>query len=214
MNGKKKIFEEIEKHLMEDKKPSLYFEELIKLPIFAKVHPFTLISDLTNIPQSPLHHPEGSVWNHTLLVVDNAAERKKNSENSKVFMWSSLLHDLGKVPTTKIRHGKITSYDHDKWSEKLSAEFLREFTTDDDFIHEVSKMARWHMQILFVVKDLPYADIKGMLADVPLSEISLLSLCDRLGRGGMTDDKQREEQEDVRLFVEKCEEFLKKVCRI
>ncbi len=38
-------------------------------------------------------------------------------------MWGALLHDLGKAPTTKIRKGKITSYDHDK----VGAELVRNF---------------------------------------------------------------------------------------
>lgn len=213
MDSKKELFHEIDRRLMGDDRPSLYLNELMKNDLFLQEYPFTLISDLVNVHQSPQHHPEGSVWNHTMLVVDNAARRKETSENPRVLMWSTLLHDLGKAPTTKVRKGRITSYDHDKWSEKLAVKFLKEFMDDQDFIRKVAKMVRWHMQILFVVKELPFAEIEKMLADVTISEIALLSLCDRMGRGGMTKKKETEEQENVRIFTMKCEAFAARACK-
>ena len=205
-------FEEFDKHLMEDKRPSEYFNAVLKEnKLFLEVYPFTMLGDLIKVEQSPVHHPEGSVWNHTMMVVDNAAERKEKSEDRRAFMWAALLHDLGKTPTTKVRRGKITSYDHDKWGETMSSKFLREFTEDDRFVRKVSKMVRWHMQILFVVKDLPFADIKKMAEETSIDEIALLSLCDRLGRGGMTEEKEREEQSNIEIFLEKCKKYIDKI---
>ena len=107
-----------------------------------------------------------------MLVVDNAAKARDKSSHPQVLMWGALLHDIGKAPTTKIRNGRITSYDHDKVGEELSKEFLSQFTNDMDFIDSVSKLVRWHMQLLFVTKKLPFADIKSMLKDVPVNEIA------------------------------------------
>jgi len=201
-------FIEIDDHLMSDNHPSTYITELSKTGLFNEKYPYTLLGDLMKVPQSPIHHPEGSVWNHTMLVLDHAAERKYLSQNLKVFMWSALLHDLGKADTTKLKKGKITAYDHDKWGEKLSAKFLKEFTSDDEFINQVSKMVRWHMQILFVAKGLPFADIGRMASEVSIDEIALLGLCDRLGRGHMTVDKTQEEERNIKLFLEKCNKYL------
>ncbi|HVJ49986.1 HDIG domain-containing metalloprotein [Desulfitobacterium sp.] len=201
-------FIEFDAHLMNDNKPSTYIRELSKTGIFEVKYPYTLLGDLRKVPQSPKYHPEGSVWNHTMLVLDNAGERKHLSKNQKVLMWSALLHDLGKAPTTQLRKGKITSYDHDKCGERLSIEFLKEFISDDQFINQVSKMVRWHMQILFVTKGLPFADIRRMVAEVSIDEIALLGLCDRLGRGEMTFDKKQEEERSIKTFLEKCTNYL------
>jgi len=201
-------FIEFDAYLMSDNKPSSYFTELRKTGIFEVKYPYTLLGDLVKVPQSPKHHPEGSVWNHTMLVLDNAAERKHLSQNPKVLMWSALLHDLGKASTTKLTKGKITSYDHDKLGERLSVNFLKEFTNDVEFINYVSKMIRWHMQILFVTKGLPFADIGGMAAEVSIDEIALLGLCDRLGRGDMTMEKKNEEEGSIKTFLEKCHKYL------
>lgn len=197
------LFHEMDKHLMEDEAPSEYLDSLQKNGLLGS-YPFTMLSSLERIEQSPKHHPEGNVWNHTLLVVDQAALRKDKSSNKRVFMWSALLHDLGKVPTTKVRKGKIIAYDHDRMGAVLAADFLRFFGEDQGFIKKVTAMVRWHMQILYVVKDLPFADIKGMLAEVDLGEIALLCYCDRLGRGDMDRDKAVKEEENLKKFIEIC----------
>ncbi|MEL1134299.1 HD domain-containing protein [Desulfitobacterium sp. THU1] len=201
-------FQEIDNQLMKDNKPSDYIIELSNTGIFETEYPFTLLGTLKNTPQSPKHHPEGSVWNHTLMVLDNAAERKHNSKSPQVFMWAALLHDLGKAPTTRIRKGRITSYDHDLEGEMLASQFLSELTQDAQFIQQVAKMVRWHMQILFVVKGLPFANVKKMAAEVSIEEIALLGLCDRLGRGEMNQEKKQEEEQTIEKFLIRCREIL------
>jgi len=147
--SKEDIFNEMNYHLMYDEKPSKYFNDIVEFPIF-KEYPFELLYKLKEAEQSPKYHPEGNVWNHTMLVVDHAARRKAKSIDEKIFMWAALLHDIGKPGTTKNRKGKITSYDHDKLGAELVKDFLNEFITDDKFIEDVSVLVRWHMQIAFI----------------------------------------------------------------
>ena len=52
------------------------------------------------------------------------------------------------------------------------------------------------MQPLFVNKNLPF------------KEIALISLCDRLGRGGMSEGKREEEIKAIDLFIEKCSNYM------
>jgi putative nucleotidyltransferase with HDIG domain len=199
------IFKEFNLHLMEDKMPSLYFNFSIKNEIYDYVYPLTMLRDLISTPQSPKYHSEGSVWNHTMLVIDEAAKRKNLSNDVKVFMWAALLHDLGKAPATKLKNGRITSYDHDIKGEKLCIEFLSEFNCEKQFVKDVSLLVRWHMQTLFTSKKLPFGNLKQMMREVDYREIALLSLCDRLGRGDMTSEKIREEEHKIEEFINKCE---------
>ena len=201
----KQAFEEFDQHLLEDEVPSRYFETMLRQGLFYKVYPFTMLGDLVKTPQSVQHHPEGNVWNHTMMVVDRAAFHRKESGSPRIFMWSALLHDLGKPDTTRTRKGKITAYDHDKLGEKLAIKFLAPLTEDNGFIEAVAKMVRWHMQTLFVVKDMPFADVPTMLQQVKLEEIALLSLCDRLGRGKMTVEKETHERESIKQFIQKSQ---------
>lgn len=197
-------------HLCQDKQPSLFIEKKLQDQALSSSHPFTMLSDLKQVEQSVQHHPEGSVWKHTMLVVDRAAERRHLSQDPRILMWAALLHDLGKFPATKIRKGRITAYDHDKMGEGLAAEFLSEFTEDKKFIERVAKMVKWHMQMLFVVKGWSFADLPHMVKEVPIHEIALLSLADRLGRGGMDEQAIQEEFENLEHFLKKCNQQLEK----
>ncbi len=194
---------EINNHLLMDEKPSEYFNSILDVPIFQE-HPFCMLYNLKKAEQSPVHHPEGNAWNHTMLVVDYAANKKHQSKNEKVFMWASLLHDIGKPPTTKVRKGKITSYDHEKVGAVMAREFLEKFTTDESFINDVCSLIRWHMQILHVVKNLPFGNIKDMKEETDVNEVALLGYCDRLGRKNPDVEK---ETHNIEVFLKKCMDF-------
>lgn len=195
------LFSEIETHLLNDKKPSEYLNSLKGNETFEKAGPFVMLGRLSQVEQSPKYHPEGSVWNHTLMVVDLAAGYRRYSGDMRVFMWSALLHDVGKAVTTKMRKGRITSYYHETEGQRMATEFLRHFTDDERFINSVSMMVKWHMQALHFSKDGVKKSKNNMLSEVPLRDITLLNLCDRLGRGGMTEEKVKEEKENLKLFV-------------
>lgn len=207
MAVKKKLFEEIQAHLLEDDAPSVYFNNICGKDIFRE-EPFFLLSRLKEVPQSPKHHPEGSVWNHTMLVVDEAARQKDKSGNPLAFMWAALLHDIGKADTTSCEKGRITAYNHERLGARQAEDFLKIFVEDQALICHITALIRWHMQILFVVRSMQFADIKGMLKDVSLEEIALLGYCDRMGR--LNADRKTEE-ENLRIFTAKCRDFITEI---
>lgn len=200
MREKIELFHEIDKHLMEDAIPSKFMNKASNDPMFLE-YPFVLLIDLKGANQSPKHHPEGNVWNHTMLVLDQAAIVKNKSKNPNVFMWAALLHDIGKPGTTKVKKGRITSYDHERLGAELTRKFLSEFSFNQDTISSITALVRWHMQILFVVNDLPFADIKSMKEEVDINEVALLGWCDRMGRG-IADSKK--EEKNIKIFLNKC----------
>ena len=200
MESIKQLFDAIELHLMEDACPSQFLNMISDETLF-RTYPFDMLVKLKTVEQSPIHHPEGNVWNHTMLVVDEAAKVKNESKDSRAFMWAALLHDIGKYLTTKIRKGKITSYDHDRAGANLAKEFLTEVTDDDEFIDKVVALVRWHMQILFVVNNLPFANIREMKKQADVNEIALLGKCDRFGRLNVN---RKKENEIIQLFMRKC----------
>lgn len=198
-NGLDTLYAEIEYHLLNDEHPSAYLNKIYNN---LKQYPFTMLHKLKQTMQSPKHHLEGNVWNHTLLVVDEAAKIKSESKNPQVFMWAALLHDIGKVTTTKNRKGKITAYGHDKVGATFAREFLLHFTEDERFIKEVCGLIQYHMQILFVQNKLPFADIEGMKRHTDFHEVGLLGLCDRLGR---LNSNLEEEKKNIEIFLQECE---------
>ena len=190
------LFEEMDVHLQKDDRPSEYLEKAGESELFLHF-PFEMLHRMKKTKQSPKYHPEGNVWIHTLMVVDEAAKRRNQSANPRVFMWAALLHDIGKPDTTRLKHGKITSYNHDREGERLAREFLEIFSDDEVFIRDVCGLVRYHMQILFVAKKTAFAELEEMKK----REAALFGLCDRLGRDGVDEEKERE---SVQAFLLAC----------
>lgn len=191
----KLMFNNLNNHLLHDKSPSDYFN---KLGDELKNYPLSMINELKYVKQSPKYHPEGNVWNHTMMVVDEAAKVRNHSNDPKVLMWAALLHDIGKPETTKIRRGRITSYDHDIHGAKISRKFLEYYTNDEDFIQKVTNMVKYHMHMLYVLKKLPFGNTRQMLQETDIHDIALLCRCDRLGRLGADIE---EEENNYRAFL-------------
>ncbi|OCA98216.1 HDIG domain-containing metalloprotein [Clostridium beijerinckii] len=207
--NEKEIFLNIEEHLISDDKPSIYLENALKNHNLDN-YPFSMISDLRDVDQNPKFHPEGNVFVHTMMVINQGAVNRERSRDKRVFMWALLLHDIGKKPTTKLRKGRLTSYNHDSVGAEMAREFLTYFNMEENFIDEVRGLVRWHMQSLFVTKDMKFQNIGDMLRDVDINEIFLVSLSDRLGRGNLDHIEINKTKDEVRKFKEKITDFKRK----
>lgn len=141
------IKKELEKVLLTNEKPSIYFKKLKENNKLEE--DFPEVSDLIGVIQSPIHHPEGDVFNHTMMVIDEAAKLKDKATNPLAFMYSALCHDFGKVLTTRTKEdGKIISYNHERAGLKLVRKFLDRISKkeDDEFRNYVLNMTEFHMQ--------------------------------------------------------------------
>jgi len=194
------IFNDITEHLLNDERPSKYLNKLLIEGRLTE-YPLNMLMELEKTEQSPKYHAEGNVWIHTMMVVDEAAAVKEKSRNPAVFMWAALLHDIGKPETTSMNNGRITAYNHDIAGARLAEDFLRYYNCTEDFIENVTALVRWHMQILYIVRGRPNANLEKMKEEADLEEIALLGYCDRMGRLGI--DRELE-QENIRLFLQKA----------
>ncbi|MFA5880249.1 MAG: CCA tRNA nucleotidyltransferase, partial [Candidatus Margulisiibacteriota bacterium] len=64
---KERIFEEVKKMFLLSKKPSI---GLNYWPLLGITKLFPELETIIGVPEEPLWHPEGDVWTHTLMVVD------------------------------------------------------------------------------------------------------------------------------------------------
>ena len=46
------------------------------------------------------------------------------------------------------------------------------------------------MHMLYILKNLPFADMKNLLKEVDIDDMALLSKCDRLGRTGANTEEE------------------------
>jgi len=118
-----RVFEELKKALLKSDKPSVFFEALRYMNQLSTW--FKEVEDLIGVKQPKEHHPEGDVFNHTMLVLNQAAKLRQYAKNPLAFMLAAMCHDFGKAVTTEINeNGKVTSYKHELESVKITEAFL------------------------------------------------------------------------------------------
>ena len=139
-----KVFKHLKKKLMRSDKPSIGLEIARKIGVIEKLFPE--LHQLYGVPQDPQWHPEGDVWIHTLLVVDEAAKLKTGDPFQDLcLMLAALCHDLGKPATTQKVKGRWISYGHAEAGECLARQLLERITDESELITKVSQLVKKHL---------------------------------------------------------------------
>lgn len=140
-----RIFDELKKALLKADKPSIFFKILRDIN---KLSPwFKEVENLIGIEQSKIYHPEGDAFNHTMLVLDEAAKLRNQAKDELSFMLAALCHDFGKIKATKLKDdGNIISYGHEIESEKLAKVFLDRISKNAKLEKNVLNLVKLHMK--------------------------------------------------------------------
>ncbi len=195
------VFKELNNILINEEKPSVKIEELMNEKIFIESD-FNILNKLKNVPQDQKFHPEGNVWNHTKLVIDTAAKVKEFSLNNEVFMWSALFHDIGKIETTKFIKGRYRSYNHDKVGKGITYKILIKYF-DKEKAEKISEIVSFHMHHIYILNDLPFSNIPGLINSSCYNDIIILFICDKLGRGNQTVEEKKKALLEVNKILDK-----------
>lgn len=109
-----RVWGEIEKLLLQAPRPSVGFALALDLLVIERLFPE--LRALVGCPQEPEWHPEGDVWVHTLMVIDETRRRIDDLERPKQIaaMLGAVCHDLGKPATTAFIDGRIRSMEHEQ----------------------------------------------------------------------------------------------------
>ena len=145
---KSRITEEWKKLLIKSEQPSLGLEVALELGILKELYP--MLAALKDTPQDKEWHPEGDVWTHTMMVLDEekkiTEKNKLGGDNTFVQMLAALTHDLGKVLTTETdKDGRITAHGHEPIGRKPTTEFLDLITDEIKLKEKVLKLVTNHM---------------------------------------------------------------------
>ena len=189
--SRERVFEEFRKLLLKAKRPSIGLEAAKKLGIL-KYYPE--LNALIGVPQDPKWHPEGDVWIHTLLVLDEAAKLRKNDEkNDLELMYGALCHDFGKPLTTEFIRGRWRSPSHDIKGIVPTEHFLRRMTGDRNLIEQVKNLVKEHLRPVQLFKERKQVNpgtIRRLALRVSIPELVLLARADYFGRI-LSEDKRK-----------------------
>lgn len=93
-----------------------------------------------------IHHKEGDVLKHTLLVLQNA---KPGVENQ----LAALLHDIGKPASQEIIEGQIRFFGHDEVGGEIAEAIMRRMKFDNEVVRKVRVMVENHMRPHLLTRD-------------------------------------------------------------
>ena len=95
----------------------------------------------TTFDMTQNHYHFGTVWEHTLRVVENVSP-------DLTLRMAALLHDIGKVQTRNVSDdGNIHFLEHEKVSTDIACNILRRLKGSNSFINEVAFLIRHHMDL-------------------------------------------------------------------
>lgn len=182
---KERIFEEFKKLFLKSQKPSIGLNLLKELDVLVY---FPELKALIDCIQDEEYHPEGDVWIHTLMTVDELArilkEQNIEDEYRKLYLFYGILcHDLGKPFCTKEINGKITSYKHESLGIEPTISFLEKLTNEKKFVEIVCSLVKNHLvPFQLYLADSSQKAIKRLSLKVNIEDLCLVCLADCLGR--------------------------------
>jgi tRNA nucleotidyltransferase (CCA-adding enzyme) len=186
-----RIWGELEKLLLLPRRPSIGFTLALELGVIDQLFPE--LKALVGCPQEPEWHPEGDVWVHTLMVIDQARTRIDDLERPQqiAVMLGAVCHDLGKPPTTAFSDGRIRSIDHEQAGVAPATAVLDRLNIHTiggfDVRKQVLGVTAHHLKPgMFGMSKTPVSDgaFRRLAQKVDLEILARVAKSDCMGRGG------------------------------
>jgi len=104
-------------------------------------HVLPQISAMKGVQQPPEFHPEGDVFVHTLLLLDNLPH-----PCPPTLAWGALLHDVGKPPTFRVAPDRIRFDNHVEIGVKMAADICERLRFSNDETAQILALVENHMR--------------------------------------------------------------------
>ena len=134
--------EEMKKLLLRSRKPSLGLQILEQTALLRYMPE---LESLKGVEQDQQWHPEGDVWVHTQMVVDEAAKLRTGEETDLILMLAALCHDLGKQGTTEFIDGRIRARGHEEAGVEPTGRLLERWKMPTSTIEQVKALVEHHL---------------------------------------------------------------------
>jgi len=105
------------------------------------------IDRLHGVEQPPEFHPEGDVWVHTMMLLEQLP-----AGVSPTLAWGALLHDVGKPATFTRGPGRIRFNGHVEVGVKISEDILRKLRFSNEQTAQIVSLVENHMRFGDVAK--------------------------------------------------------------
>ncbi len=189
-----RIWAEVEKWLLLSKRPSIGLHVGRELEIVEKLWPE--IRALIDCPQDEKTHPEGDVFTHTAMTLDEGSKLIDDLPRPKQIsvMLAVLCHDFGKPLTTRFDQGSVTALEHEEAGIGLTENFLNSlkvYTFDHyDVRKQVLALVEHHLTPIHWFETQAAGELitdgvfRRLALDVEPGLLYRVELANRLGRAG------------------------------
>lgn len=99
------------------------------------------VEKMKGVEQPPQFHPEGDVWVHTLMLLDQL-----KPGCPRTLAWGALLHDVGKPPTFRVAPDRIRFDNHVEVGEAMTTEICRRLRMSNDDTQQIVALVGNHMR--------------------------------------------------------------------
>jgi poly(A) polymerase len=99
------------------------------------------VAKMKGVEQPPQFHPEGDVWVHTLMLLEQLP-----ADCPFTLAWGALLHDVGKPPTFRRAPDRIRFDGHVEVGVAMAAEICRRFRFSNDETRQILALVENHMR--------------------------------------------------------------------
>jgi len=106
------------------------------------------VARLKGVAQPPQYHPEGDVWVHTLLLLQDLPARCPAA-----LAWGALLHDIGKPATFRVAPDRIRFDGHVEVGIRIAGEICRRLRFPNEETEQILSLIANHMR---------FADVRRM----------------------------------------------------
>lgn len=110
-------------------------------------HVLPEISAMKGVAQPAEFHPEGDVFVHTLLLLENLP-----TPCPLTLAWGALLHDVGKPPTFRVAPDRIRFDSHVEVGVKMADEICRRLRFSNDDTEQILALVNNHMRFGHVAR--------------------------------------------------------------
>jgi poly(A) polymerase len=135
------------------------------------------LDQMSGVAQPPQFHPEGDVWEHTLLLLDGL------DSPSQELALAALFHDIGKPPTFQVLD-RIRFNNHDREGGQMFETVARRLRLPLRQTEAVQALIYQHMRIGRGARQMRIGKLKRMLVDPAFPELLELHRLDCLASHG------------------------------
>ncbi len=139
------------------------------------------VARMKGVEQTPDYHPEGDVFAHTLLILEQVSNLK--SQISETLAYGALLHDVGKPLCIERGEDRITFYGHTEKGAEMTLEILKRLKRSRAVWERVAYLVKNHLRHTQAPK-MRVSTLKRFLGEDGIEELLELTRLDALASNG------------------------------